>query len=100
MRDCKVAGADCSLAQFDRIYNQGKKNHFTILGSNEVAKFDYIFGGNSSTQQREGGPDTRHDVSESESESAESAEEENQTELYKKLGIEADDIHFSLKVIL
>lgn len=43
LRDTQVIGPDCSLAQFDRVYNQGKKNHFTLLGQSEVNKFDFIY---------------------------------------------------------
>ena len=44
LRDTHVVGADCSMAQFDRVYNQGRKNHFTLLGASEVNKFDFIYG--------------------------------------------------------
>lgn len=48
LRDCQVTSFEASLAQFNRIYNQGKKNHFTLLGSNDVGKFNLIFGLNGS----------------------------------------------------
>lgn len=50
LRDCQIAGSEASLAQFDRVYIQGKKNHFTLLGSGEASKFDFLYdvnGGNS-----------------------------------------------------
>ena len=43
LRDTHVIAADCTPAQFDRIYSQGKKNHFTLLGAQEVNKFDFIY---------------------------------------------------------
>lgn len=30
MRDCQIIGPDCTLAQFDRVFNQGRKNHFAL----------------------------------------------------------------------
>jgi len=30
MRDCQIIGPDCTIAQFDRVYCQGKKNHFAL----------------------------------------------------------------------
>jgi len=30
LRDCQIIGSDCTIAEFDRIYNQGRKNHFTL----------------------------------------------------------------------
>jgi hypothetical protein len=44
LRDCHIPSSNATLAVFDRIYNQGKKNHFTLLGSNEAAKFDMMYG--------------------------------------------------------
>lgn len=34
---------DSTLAQFNRIYYAGKKNHFALLGASEQEKFDYIY---------------------------------------------------------
>jgi hypothetical protein len=41
-----LIGANSTIAQFDRIYNQGAKNHFTLLGSKDQEKFDKIYGAN------------------------------------------------------
>lgn len=30
MRDCQITGPDCTLANFDRIYGQGRKNHYSL----------------------------------------------------------------------
>lgn len=30
LRDCQIIGPDCTLAQFDRVYCAGKKNHFAL----------------------------------------------------------------------
>ena len=34
MRDCQIIGPDCTVAQFDRIYVSGKKNHFDLVPKN------------------------------------------------------------------
>ena len=97
LRDCYITSSDCTLAQFDRIYHQGKKNHFTLLGASEMSKFDYLYGVNSEGQDNAGKKE--RDLDESSSDEEEE-EEENQEELHKKLGIEPDDIHFNQKVVL
>ena len=43
LRDCQVVSATSTLAQFDRLYNAGTKNHFTLLGCEDKDKFDYIY---------------------------------------------------------
>jgi hypothetical protein len=30
LRDTQVVGSDCTIAEFDRVYNQGRKNHFSL----------------------------------------------------------------------
>lgn len=96
LRDSYVIGPDCSLAQFNRIYSQGRKNHFTLLGSSEVNKFDFIYGSKDSKQVTPGVKDRGDESSSDDSEE----EEENLEELHKRLGIEPDDIHSASKVIL
>ena len=96
LRDSLVIGPDCSLAQFNRIYSQGRKNHFTLLGSSEVNKFDFIYGSKDNKQVAAGAKDRGDESSSDESEE----EEENLEELHKRLGIEPDDIHAANKVIL
>lgn len=39
LRDCQVVGPDATLAQFDRVYFQGKKNHYALLGQKDKGKF-------------------------------------------------------------
>ena len=96
LRDTQVVGADCSLAQFDRIYNQGRKNHFTLLGASEVNKFDFIYGSQGKKAPVRGAKERNDDSSSSDEEE----EEENLEELHKRLGIEPDDIHSFSKVVL
>ena len=92
LRDCNISCADATLAQFDRIYNQGKKNHFTLLGASEVNKFDFIYGNKSDPSKPVKLADEFADSS-----SEEDEDEVNQEELHKKLGIEPDDIHGNQK---
>ena len=44
LRDCQVIDQDATLAQFDRVYMQGQKNHYTLLGTSEMHKFDFMYG--------------------------------------------------------
>ena len=43
LRDCQVVSASSTLAQFNRLYNQGVRNHFELLGVNDKEKFDHIY---------------------------------------------------------
>lgn len=44
LRDTQMISANSTIAQFNRIYNNGVKNHFTLLGSKDQAKFDKLYG--------------------------------------------------------
>ena len=96
LRDTHVIAADCTLAQFDRIYSQGKKNHFTLLGAQEVNKFDFIYASENNNSLVKGVKDRGDDSSSEEEEE----EEQNLEELHRRLGIEPDDIHAATKIIL
>jgi hypothetical protein len=97
LRDCQVTSSECTLAQFDRVYYQGKKNHFTLLGASEMSKFDYLYGVNEAEKTGREKKVAKDDDSSSDEDES---EEENQEELHKQLGIEPDDIHDSMKVVL
>jgi len=43
LRDNHLVSANSTLAQFDRVYNQGSKNHFLLLGSKDEEKFNKIY---------------------------------------------------------
>jgi hypothetical protein len=43
LRDCHVVSASSTLAQFNRLYNQGVRNHFELFGVNDKEKFDFIY---------------------------------------------------------
>ncbi|CAI2383119.1 unnamed protein product [Moneuplotes crassus] len=38
-RDTQITSSDSTLAIIDRVFNQGRKNHFTILGEKDKKKF-------------------------------------------------------------
>lgn len=92
MRDCEITSPDATLAQFNRVYNSGKKNHFTLLMNDEMSKFDYLYNSKSSMHGSRG---DKKDGSSSDEE-----EEENAVELHKKLGIQPDDVHDEMKIVL
>lgn len=91
LRDCDITCPDATLAQFNRVYNSGKKNHFTLLMNDEMSKFDYLYNTKNSAL------DAKHNQDAS---SSEEEEEENAAELHKKLGIQPDDVHDEGKIIL
>lgn len=43
LRDTHLVSANSTLAQFNRLYNAGVKNHFTLLGSKDKEKFDIMY---------------------------------------------------------
>lgn len=43
LRDTHLVSANSTLAQFNRLYNAGVKNHFTLLGSKDKEKFDLMY---------------------------------------------------------
>ena len=90
-----MVSANSTLAQFDRVYNQGTKNHFTLLGSKDQEKFDMIYGGNKAAGAmkvvEDGATGKVANISDDEEE-----EEVNQGET----GIEPEDSHDALKIVL
>lgn len=78
LRDCQVIGADCTIAQFNRVYMQGKKNHFSIVPKNLKEEMK------GSTAKKQAKKD------------AESSDEE-EDELNTSSIVETEDIHFPSK---
>jgi len=93
LRDSQVMCAEATLAQFDRIYQQGKKNTFTLLGTGEASKFDYLY-------KNDGTKGAEKKVGASADDSDFSEEDESVMDLQTQLGIEPEDIHSSTKVVL
>jgi hypothetical protein len=93
LRDCEIAAPDATLAQFNRLYNAGKKNHFTLLMNDEISKFDYLYNTKNSVN-------VNKKVKSDDCTSSDEDEEENAAELHKKLGIQPEDVHDELKIVL
>ena len=90
---------DATLANFDRIYNQGKKNHFTLLGTKEVAKFNLMYG----LHGKDGSEHFAAFLSKQGNNSDFEEEDEGQdeeTDICTKLGIKPEDIHDPARIIL
>lgn len=79
------------------MYMQGSKNHYTLLGTDEVSKFNFMYGGKTNkcvTQGGAGGSILNND-------SDDFSEEEEDGDLgMGNEDIEPEDIHNSSKVIL
>ena len=117
LRDCQIIGPDATIASFDRVYFQGKKNHFTLLGQKDKHKFNYLqpakgedllkgedLGGNEISQRGEAKKrDKNLEIDDSvikkpEDESDDDEEEEEDAESLKKMfNVEAEDLHQSIK---
>jgi len=98
LRDCQVIDQDATIAQFNRIYMQGSKNHYTLLGTDEVSKFNFLYGnkkGGKGTQGGVGGNSLLNNDSDDFSE-----EEEDGDAAFGAEDIEPEDIHDASKVIL
>jgi hypothetical protein len=44
LRDTHIISGTSTIAQFNRVFNQGVKNHFSLLGSQDKKKFDKKYG--------------------------------------------------------
>ena len=102
LRDTHMVSANSTLAQFNRIYNNGVKNHFTLLGSKDQAKFDKLYGVNASpadkgeAEQVDEAAKKVSNISDDEDEDA--AEEEKQSDDQEHNN--AEDTHNALKIVL
>lgn len=95
LRDTHMVSANSTLAQFDRVYNQGVKNHFTLLGSKDQEKFDVIYGGSKNAGAL--------NVAEGDSPKKEaniSDDEEEEEVTQASHSIEPEDSHDALKIVL
>lgn len=111
LRDCGVPSHDATLATFNRVYNSGKKNHFTLLGTHEVAKFNLMYGlhaedgsahfarlltpGNNvaCAQPKASGSD-------SDFEEEDEGSDDQQQDIAAKLGIEPENVHGPARIVL
>lgn len=98
LRDTHLVSANSTLAQFDRVYNEGVKNHFTLLGSKDQAKFDKMYGVNKagSGAQLDGGatgePKTGNISDEEEEDEVQASGDSRDND--------AEDTHDALKIVL
>lgn len=95
LRDCQVIDQDATLAQFDRIYMQGAKNHYTLLGTSEMHKFDFMYGAKPTKTAAGGGVATSQLGGDSDF-----SEEEEDGEIDLGDDIKPEDVHDATKVIL
>jgi len=95
LRDCQVIDQDATLAQFDRIYMQGAKNHYTLLGTSEMHKFDFMYGAKPTKSAQGGGVATSQLGGDSDF-----SEEEEDGEVDLGDDIKPEDVHDATKVIL
>ena len=94
LRDTRIIGPNSTIAQFNRIYNQGVKNHFTLLGSQDKELFDKIYGVNQDIKQdlKKGNANGQTgDISEEENESDVEIQEEDPN---------LEDAHNGFKIVL
>lgn len=104
LRDCQFVNHDSTLATFDRVFNHGKKNHFTLLGTSEVAKFNLMYG-----LHGDDGPmswkallenDAKEDDFTEEPEIESKDEGDDNTDFASSLGIEPENVHGATRVVL
>jgi len=99
-----LIGANSTIAQFDRIYNNGNKNHFTLLGSKDQEKFDKIYGVNapSSGDQADGKAEEAQPAKETNISDDEDEDEvvEESKNADTQLDPDAEDTHDALKIVL
>ena len=79
-RDCQIIGPDCTIAQFDRLYTQGRKNHFSLVPKKIVEEVR-----RNSTGRKKFKDPLVH------------SSEEDEAEESKKPSEEIEDIHFPQK---
>lgn len=99
-----MISANSTIAQFNRVYNQGVKNHFTLLGSKDQAKFDKIYGvvgaeaenagdaGAAAVKENEPAKESNISDDEEEDDVAQGAEQMKDLDL--------EDTHDALKIVL
>ena len=87
LRDTNMISANSTIAQFNRVYNDGAKNHFTLLGSKDQSKFDKMYGPG---QEKKELKTTSSNISDD--------EEENVEEVV--VDAELEDTHNALKIVL
>jgi len=96
LRDTHLVGASSTLAQFNRVYNRGTKNHFSLLGSTDKHKFDNIYCGAAKVPAPTGDAAvavSNRNISDDEDDG------EEQKDCCEE-GAEVEDVHDALKIVL
>ena len=110
LRDCQVIGPDATLAQFDRVYFQGRKNHYTLLGAKDKHKFHFSQPNQKDLIKDPNAEEAKVDKKmlniddsiikrpDGDDESDQDEEEEEDAESFKNMfNVEAEDLHMSQK---
>ena len=84
-----MISANSSIAQFNRVYNEGVKNHFTLLGSKDKDKFDMIYGSKENVVEKKLQSDNISD----------DEDETNEVTDQSKV-LDPEDTHDDLKIVL
>ena len=107
LRDCQVIGPDATLASFDRVYFQGKKNHFSLLGAKDQNKFNMQQPQKLKANDIAGNEEVKGDKKilnfddsiikklDNENDSGDEEEEEDNESLKNMFNVEAEDIHLA-----
>ena len=117
LRDCQVIGSDATIAQIDRVYYNGRKNHFTLLSQKDKNKIlmssgkgdiDPV-GGEGNAKEAAGGAGHEEQklpniddsaIKKDDDESADEDEEEENEAIGKIFDLPPEDIHQASKVVL
>lgn len=99
-----MISANSTIAQFNRVYNQGVKNHFTLLGSKDQAKFDKIYGVGGAEGEKAGGAGAvavKEDAPVKESNISDDEEEDDVAQDPEQMkDMDLEDTHDALKIVL
>ena len=98
LRDTHLISANSTIAQFNRVFSQGVKNHFLLLGSKDQTKFDKLYSQcKDEGKQEQEQPEKKCKVRSSSS-SSEEEEEESKNDEVKNM--DAEDMHDAFKIVL
>ena len=100
LRDTHLISANSTLAQFDRVYNEGVKNHFTLLGSKDQEKFDKMYGVNKASSALEPGAEGEDVMATKVVNISDDEEEDEDVKVGEAVDKYAEDTHDALKIVL
>ena len=91
-----MISANSTIAQFNRVYNNGVKNHFTLLGSKDKLLFDKCYGIGAETGKL-GENEKKEAAAKNISDDEDEDEEEGKTQ---EVDPNMEDTHDALKIVL